>query len=50
MTREEHIVDIALAAVADGVTDYLDLVDHSLQHSELGERADILGEDPAEYF
>ena len=50
VTREEHIVDIALAAVADGVTDYLDLVDHCLEHSELAERADILGEDPAEYF
>jgi len=50
VTREEHIVDIALAAVADGVTDYLDLVDHCLEHSELAERSDILGEDPAEYF
>ena len=50
MTREERIVDVALAAVADGVTDYLDLVDHCLGHSELGERADILDEDPAEYL
>jgi hypothetical protein len=47
---EERIVDFALAAVAEGITGYVELVDHCVQLTELGEQADMVGEDPAEYL
>jgi hypothetical protein len=50
MTAEERIVEIALATVASGVDDYLELVDHCLQNSELANQADLVGDDPAEYL
>ncbi|MEA2058457.1 MAG: SEC-C metal-binding domain-containing protein [Actinomycetota bacterium] len=50
MTAEERIVEIALAAVASGVDDYLELVDHCLKNSELAKEVDIVGDDPTEYL
>lgn len=50
MTAEERIVEVALAAVASGVGEYAELVDHCLQNSELADQVDLLEHDPAEYL
>ena len=50
MTPEERIVDFALAAVAEGISGYVELVERCVELTELGEQADMVGEDPAEYL
>lgn len=50
MRPDEHILEVALAAVADEITHYPDLVDHCLTHTELGKLAETLDDDPAEYL
>lgn len=50
MTQDESIVEIVLAAVAAGTTDFNDLVDHCRRLTELEDLAAEIGEDPSEYL
>jgi hypothetical protein len=50
VTSHLSIVEAALAGVLSGIDNYLDLVDHLLEHTDLAAEAGEVGEHPDEYL
>ena len=50
MSTDDRILDVAFAAIRDGVTYYPDLLEHCLEHSDLKKHAEALDDDPDEYL